>query len=135
MALTSRARDFSLQVMPQTGKFRRVLSTSGTNIGNWQFDNTELHPVVMVLGCKRGLCWGDQTGKFGSLLYQAQNDSQLLPGRWVAYAEDALQPLVDQGRIGSVAVFVERITTGRLALRVDYHNQRDQPQPPVRVPL
>src|SRR5262249_18472869 len=77
------------------GKFTLIWDTSGNPV----FDDTEEHSVLNLLVSRRGQYWADPTGNRGSRMFLLKNLKRSTPSEAKAYSIEALQPLVDSGRI------------------------------------
>lgn len=93
--LTSVGADISVRVDPISGKLRRVWSTTGTNRGNPEFDDTRHHTVYTNMFTRAGSGIADETDTLGSqlpLVLEAGLRSST-PEAAVAAMEEALRNL------------------------------------------
>lgn len=81
--------------------------------------NTLANPVYLRLNTPLGAYWRDRT--IGSLLYTLARSKDLPNVHVLAvqYAEQALQPLIDDGRAQSIRVTSSRPRVGWLLLDID----------------
>ena len=86
------------------------------------------NPVFFRLNTPLGSYWRDPT--IGSLLYTLERAKDLpnVDVLAVQYAENALQPLVDDGRAISVTVTASRPRVGWLLLKIQVVDATGQPQ-------
>jgi phage gp46-like protein len=92
--------------------------------------------VYIRLMTPLGSYWGDAA--LGSRLHELQREKDLLRVSVLAkqYSEQALQPIIDDGRARSIDVTVEQLHNGRLHLLievVDAAGQRITFKHPVKV--
>ena len=88
-------RDVSLSRNPATGLFD--LSFDAT--GNFAFEDTDSHTVLSLLLEEKSGYVFDPTGNRGSLLHTVKLDRGSTKSDLESYAEDALDPAVNDGRI------------------------------------
>lgn len=103
------------------------------------YDGTRINhlgnAVYLRLTTPRGSYWNDP--EFGSLLHliQREKDVERVALQAVQYAEEALQPILDDGRANRIEVTAER-QPNRLALLIEVEDATGQVQHfehPVKV--
>src|SRR5579872_1136187 len=114
--------DIALTRNPSTGKFD--IQWDSTN--NVLFDDTQEHAVISAILEYKAQYWGDATGTRGSYLYSVKDDRKTSPSRMQGFVLDALQPLLDTGRIlpptgqTQPTVTATRVRPGRIDIAVTY---------------
>ena len=81
--------------------------------------------VYLRLTTPRGSYWADN--QFGSLLHLIKREKDVARVGLLAqqYAEEALQPIIDDKRAKSITVTPQQPHNGRLILQIDVTDQRD----------
>lgn len=131
MALQFTGSDFRLVRQDATGKYDWDISASGPNKGNPIAESTATHAVLTtLLSQKRGTrggsktaeggCYGDPSGRRGTLLWTVTQDKLATPSQLKLFAEDGGQQLLDLKRIGSFSASATRVGPGRFRLDVSW---------------
>ena len=136
------AKDVLLQRLPSRGVFDLVRGADG----NPESTDSEMHAVLTQLCEHRGSpgvpgwVWDSRAGSgvpntHGGLLYLITEDTPAQRELARTYALDALQPLVDEGRIQNTRSSVEPATDqGRIDLVVNWDTVDGAPQQ-LRIPI
>lgn len=120
MSLTAPGADLTLTRRPETGKFDLQWDSSQNPV----FGDDQSHAVLSLILEQRGKYWGDSTRVRGSLLYTVRDAKKAAESRAVGFIIDALQPLVDAGKIkmlpGAVTATLNAVNRSRLDVSVTY---------------
>ena len=110
--------DISLIRIAQTGKFDIQWDATGNPV----FVDDQSHAVLSLLYEHKGEYWADITRARGSLLWTVKDIKKTTPSKVKAFAEDALQPLVDAGKIIAPQVSAGRdgLNINRINLSISY---------------
>jgi phage gp46-like protein len=112
-----------------TGKFDLFLSRTGANKGNPELTSSRQHAVLTaLLSRKRGLRPGsvvkqggyyfDPQNRRGSLIWTIAQDRMTTTSQLKAYADDALQQLVERNIIATFTATATRLAPGKFRLDV-----------------
>ena len=92
-----------------------------------KFDDTERHRVLSLLVEHRGKWWADTTGERGSQIHTLKNVRSTTPSQMEAFAMEALQKAVDEGKIQNVTASARRVSPTRIDLTVSYETAGGKP--------
>lgn len=114
-------RDVLLVRRPDTGTWDLVRGPDGNPTPDYSAQHAVLTQLLERRGAPGhpGWVWDSAAGsgtpgRHGSLLYRIEHDTPEDRSLFVAYCTDALQILVEEGRIRDLVVEVAPSTTGRL---------------------
>lgn len=104
---------------PKTGRFGFAWDPKTKDV---VFDESEMHAVMSQLTSARAQWWADTTGTQGSDIKKITHITASTTSDAIAYARQALQPLVDQKRItvNDVQTSTTTAPVGRLTVSVSY---------------
>ena len=125
--------DVKLVRNSSTGKYDLSFSRTGPNKGNPELEFSRTHAVLTSLlrrkrgqrpgtGVAAGGYYFDQQNRRGSLLWTIAQDRLSTPSQMRAYAEDAMQQLVERNIIQSYEVTALRTAPGKLRADVGWRD-------------
>jgi phage gp46-like protein len=117
--ITTRGSDIALALDPRTGRY----TFDWASDGNPRFTDSEEYAVLSALHMRLGQWWADTQGNIGSRLYTVTTEQVGTTEQIKAFAFEALQPMVEEGRLRSGAALRAnclRLGPGRYHLAVFY---------------
>lgn len=125
--------DVKLVRNSSTGKYDLSFSRTGPNKGNPELEFSRTHAVLTSLlrrkrcqrpgtGVAAGGYYFDQQNRRGSLLWTIAQDRLSTPSQMRAYAEDAMQQLVERNIIASFTTAATRTAPGKFRVDVTWYD-------------
>lgn len=133
MALQLTGSDVLLVRNAATGKFDLSFTRSGANKGNPELTTSRQHAVLTALlsrkrgqrtgsAVKQGGYYFDPQNRRGSLIWTIAQDRMTTTSQLKAYADDALQQLVERKIIASFTTAATRTAPGKFRVDVTWYD-------------